>query len=778
MSRRRHILVALAGALAACNGDQPPTSPVPSGPSREVSDGANGFAGNKNFFFLPPLAKDPSKDPDYEATRFDGAQLSRLSIEVCPLPFADADLNGRCDNFVKQIPSSAIAVSIADPMYYVNWKTDDASPALSTSIFYRIRVLLDGKELGYAELDPVSRNEIRDAETGALIPLQPGRTLPIKFRLEENAVGTEPVTDFVEVQVYNTGGSALLDVDGDGKDEPGTKVETNTKYAGAFFPDGWLPVGYSSVIVRVERVRVGANNDCHNAPGLIQFEGCYRYRTIPELPRASDGRQFQKSVVVAMCSELLEADPRYKFSNLFKSNDGANLKMLPENEYFPLLCGGFTTSPAAPNGTPSFARAYRALPASVRGVASRLAAGLGSLVAPRTLYAVDLGVGGRTEEFSNIGRGIPTQLESSPLRETVEDTTGIAGETLATPFRMRVFALHDHGEEGFVKVGLPSINVTLTASNGGGVARVGVTAAVAPLPTITLPTDTNGYVSVAWTLGAAGENKLTATISTASVPLLAKNSTVTRTVTADPSFTELSRVGSAVAVDTTLLLTSTNGGVGAAWHPTKFQLAQGFTTSFRFLIDGKNSYTDTVNTDGGGDGFAFVIQSSPAATNAIGYTGQGTGSFLGYAGITNSLAVEFDAWDSDVPKGTQDGPGYDPDANHISIQSRGADSNSAYANAQIGGSPVTASVLKYPAAGTPPTPHTATITYVPSSSDGGTLTVTIDGMQVLSRPVTLPLGSVLDANGAAYVGFTASTGFATENHRILSWTLPGGSKIP
>ena len=42
----------------------------------------------------------------------------------------------------------------------------------------------------------------------------------------------------------------------------------------------------------------------------------------------------------------------------------------------------------------------------------------------------------------------------------------------------------------------------------------------------------------------------------------------------------------------------------------------------------------------GGDGFAFVIQLDPNGTTTIGSRGEG----LGYAGIRNTLVVEFDTW--------------------------------------------------------------------------------------------------------------------------------------
>ena len=49
------------------------------------------------------------------------------------------------------------------------------------------------------------------------------------------------------------------------------------------------------------------------------------------------------------------------------------------------------------------------------------------------------------------------------------------------------------------------------------------------------------------------------------------------------------------------------------------------------------------------------------------------------------------------------------------------------------------------------------------------LTVVLDGKTVLTS--TVDLSTVVDADGAAYVGFTASTGNGFENHDILNWSL-------
>jgi hypothetical protein len=60
--------------------------------------------------------------------------------------------------------------------------------------------------------------------------------------------------------------------------------------------------------------------------------------------------------------------------------------------------------------------------------------------------------------------------------------------------------------------------------------------------------------------------------------------------------------------------------------------------------------------------------------------------------------------------------------------------------------------------------HEARIVYQPPI-----LTVLLDGITVLTS--TVDLSTVLDVDGAAYAGFTASTGSGFENHDILNWSL-------
>ena len=171
---------------------------------------------------------------------------------------------------------------------------------------------------------------------------------------------------------------------------------------------------------------------------------------------------------------------------------------------------------------------------------------------------------------------------------------------------------------------------------------------------------------------------------------------------------------------------------GSLWYTHKQGVAPGFDTTFEFVI------SDRVG--GGADGFAFVIQNT--ASNVV---GEGGGS-MGYGGIPNSLAVEYDTWQNadDSPSG-----------NHISVQTAGPGSNSPGSSCSLGWTGAIQDLFWV---------HTSRIRYVP-----GTLEVYLDGRSVLS--VATDLSSLLTLDeGTAWVGFTAATGGSAEKHRLYSWT--------
>jgi hypothetical protein len=252
---------------------------------------------------------------------------------------------------------------------------------------------------------------------------------------------------------------------------------------------------------------------------------------------------------------------------------------------------------------------------------------------------------------------------------------------------------------------------------------------------------------------------------------------------------------------------------GSAWYvnPTStlsngtLALAGGFTTTFQIQFTGYG--TDPGATPG--DGMAFLVQNG---TFASGGSGAGPtavsnsnvpGGFLGYTGLTQSVAVQFDTL---YNEGLGDilassGPS---STDEISIQSCGSGSNTSdhtAVNAQ--GYSCTFGVIDLSTASpSVPAPiyladgnvHTVTITYVAPTTQGtclpgatvgsagcGTLSVTLDGMPapVLAVPFNLNYLGILNEAGApdpnvdAYIGFTGATGYDYQNEDVLSWSLAG-----
>jgi hypothetical protein len=122
----------------------------------------------------------------------------------------------------------------------------------------------------------------------------------------------------------------------------------------------------------------------------------------------------------------------------------------------------------------------------------------------------------------------------------------------------------------------------------------------------------------------------------------------------------------------------------------------------------------------------------------------------GQPGIANSLAVHFDTYPNPP----------DPNGNYVSVQTRGVLPNDSSLTYSLGYA--TLDPYLYLKDGYV---HTARIQYSP-----GTLSVFVDDLVTLT--VSLDLGGTLDLdNGRAWVGFTAGTGEAYENHDILSWSF-------
>ena len=180
---------------------------------------------------------------------------------------------------------------------------------------------------------------------------------------------------------------------------------------------------------------------------------------------------------------------------------------------------------------------------------------------------------------------------------------------------------------------------------------------------------------------------------------------------------------------------------GAMWFSDPQFIDDGFITEFEFRL------TDAQGLDSsgqlGGDGMAFVVQNvSDEELGSI--SGE-----LGYAGIPKSLAVEFDTWWND----------WDLSSNDIGIHSRGINANNNREQGQLALDTVPGNFADGRV-------HHARIEYTP-----GWLSVFLDGADTPTTQAEIAdLADFIGADeGFAWVGFTASTGGAVENHDVLSW---------
>lgn len=235
---------------------------------------------------------------------------------------------------------------------------------------------------------------------------------------------------------------------------------------------------------------------------------------------------------------------------------------------------------------------------------------------------------------------------------------------------------------------------------------------------------------------------------------------------------------------------------GALWYRRRLDVREGFETTF--VLRAANPSLRCTHMDDafthcrsrGADGFAFVVHND--RDDALGAEGAG----LGYDGIPNSLAVEFDTFfnhDRD-----------DPYENHVSIQTNGfRKPNTAHHEASLGSTTRVPDLatrlgrdqehltvkLRYEPVFDPrwleadafqAAPHLATFFTNADFPNGGlpdfgaglgTLAVYVDDLYSPALVAPLNLDALLRLHeGRAFVGITAATGLHTyQVHDVLAW---------
>lgn len=180
-ARRRTLSgsVLLMLLLASCGEPQRILELNTSAPaSRVVTDGAHG--GNSHFYWLPPMVADPSPTGVFDAEVSPEVDICEWNGSACVQPLLATYTTTTGPG------SETVRVDTTDALYIVNWHTDQF--ALTSGATYRITASVLGAIVGIADVAVLSTGSAKNVSTGDDIALVDGKTLPIKFRIEQGMV--------------------------------------------------------------------------------------------------------------------------------------------------------------------------------------------------------------------------------------------------------------------------------------------------------------------------------------------------------------------------------------------------------------------------------------------------------------------------------------------------------------------------------------------------------------------------------------------------------------
>ena len=216
------------------------------------------------------------------------------------------------------------------------------------------------------------------------------------------------------------------------------------------------------------------------------------------------------------------------------------------------------------------------------------------------------------------------------------------------------------------------------------------------------------------------------------------------------SYTDFSSVagltlnGNAAQVGNVLRVTpDTYGQSGSAFSTSTVSLASNasFSTFFQFRFTNPGGACDGLGC--GADGLVFVVQT-------VGNNVGGSGGGIGYAGIANSVGVEFDTWTN--------GFGDNYSSNHIGADINGSVSSillTEVTEADMNGGDIWSVWIDYNGA-----------TNLLEARMNRTGARPTNPLLSLTRDLAVDLGTT-----DAFVGFTSGPGAAYANHDVLRWTL-------
>jgi hypothetical protein len=500
MKRPLAVVLVLA-AIWGCTEHQA-NPPSVGRPAALILDGAHN--GDPNFFFLPPLVANPINDPHFIATAFDGTLVP--TVEVCRLtgdPRTPPSGGVFCAAGTPVFGPVNATLDATNQQYVVNWDTK-APPGLDATQFYRIGVRgAAGKSvLGSLDVDPVDQG-FKNLRTGDVVQFQDGRTLPIKFRIQQGEQCTLSV-DCV-TQTVGAGGATIVTSEAGGGVTGG----------GVFIPVGALNAG-EEITVTISKL---LNTPCLAGLDLPQFEGCYRFTANPPLSGRAGGA-FNIPVILAICVELPVTITHAQEDQLqlYAFDVGQGVRVLPNAP------AGFL--PCEPNRFPTLGNTGSRV--GWRGMLDRLA----SLATPQPAYAamVHLGVGGSSCCFSDVIWGLPAEDAVS----VGNGQTAVSGTAVPIPPAVLV----TDGTDANSPVAGATVHFRIPGEGGGSVTPTQVVTGADGIARVTswvLGQGTNRLEAFATGIGPAPTFPITSGfLSEGVVPFTATGVTITTTVT-DPA---------------------------------------------------------------------------------------------------------------------------------------------------------------------------------------------------------------------------------------------------
>ena len=215
----------------------------------------------------------------------------------------------------------------------------------------------------------------------------------------------------------------------------------------------------------------------------------------------------------------------------------------------------------------------------------------------------------------------------------------------------------------------------------------------------------------------------------------------------------LTCVGDTTSPGTVLRVTpAATGKHGAAYSTTAVTLGAGniFSTTFQFQF---------TNTGGiaPADGITFVLAANPTGLG-------GGGGGIGYVGVLNSVAIEFDTFNNGEVGGS----------NHVAVDTNGVLSNTGVSPYGANGACATVGNTTL---GCMSNGHVWTVNI---GYDGALLDVTVQDAgnagQHIINAFPIDIGATLGTSNA-FVGFTSGTGAGFANHDILNWRFADTTEL-